>query len=325
MTATDSKANALQELIKHLPDLTNKYDMKVGMLVFVKTKSCLSKFFGGNANWSPNFTGTAGTVPVVTTGTVTFPTVTTAPFYPETITTGGTTIYQTGKIIGNSSITINPTDITWTSEQYDEAVCTTSNISHTETQKLRGWFDTYDCSSIGSSNKLGMSTLSGFGRKRKLGRNRVTNKQKIITSSTLASNTFTNSTFTIKTGATTTIKALKPDEFYVAGYKTIQDYFQRNSTDVTQNDKWSDKEEKKFKNERLPVFGKPFNGIIVDRFIPAFETERGEKIETSSLIPRMYKVLFGEKNCLWFTEDVLMPMKPKTCPLKSEYKKENNK
>jgi hypothetical protein len=139
------------------------------------------------------------------------------------------------------------------------------------------------------------------------------------TTGTINLNGFTSGPITISSNLGGTYRPELP-EYQIKGFKSISDYMSGQSPIyVTQQDGLTEDELYEIYDETLkyPEIGKPFHGIVVDRFVPRITTEQGEVVDLPR--PRLYKVLINESNCLWVEETDLAPMKPEECPLKEEY------
>jgi hypothetical protein len=309
----------------------NKYDFKVGMLVFVKTENILNNFYN-NPHWYQH-------IPIPQTqtqpaGIVTYPTTGGSPSTWIT-NTGGTTINP--NVVNVPNVTVNPDtfEIRKFSEYYNDSIYKVSTVTDNTVNNLKDLLFDYNNSSSGNKNSLGMATLPRTPRRKRYRRQRPNqwqrngitynpNQQHISTPTTWPANgnyAVTTGTYTVTTG-TISLNSFANNKLFVEGYKSIQDYFSGNKEKVDQEEVWTEKEIEKFESDNQPIPGKPFNGIIVDRFIPVAKTDSGEEISMFGLVPCMYKVLFGDKNCLWLSEDKIIPMKPETCELKPEFREE---
>lgn len=318
------------------PIMKSPYDMKVGMLVFVKTRNIFDAY--SNARVNPNYfqpvqvaPGTGNVTPYtkIGGGTVSpsrLPSYPTYPSYPY---------YSNPK----------DTEAEWISEQYtdnhtyDQRSYTYDiKVDQTKIDRLKEMLLGYNSNGGTGGNKLGMSMMSGNGgswkKKKSVRRHKKAQSQQqqrqlqnpnngnwtITTTGT--SNITINQN--ISSASTATINLGDFEKYTAKGYKTLADYVGRNAISVEQEDLFTEEEQKEnIKKGMTPFDGKPFNGIIVDRFVPNLKSEKGEEVSGAKLgLPRMYKVLFGEKNVLWFTEEQIVPMKPEDCPLKPEDEQE---
>ena len=172
-----------------------------------------------------------------------------------------------------------------------------------------------------SGNKLGMVMMGNPFKKPKKAKAKKT-KKSASTAGTptqhapgASTSTVMISSNTFKTSIPSSL-SIYPDgpEYQVKGFATIENLMSGQAAIyVSQNEGYTKKELQEFfdKNAAYPEVGKPFNGIVVDRFIPQFSSEQGEVVHLQQ--PRLYKVLFNETNCLWLEEDVLTLMKPEDC------------
>lgn len=321
-----------------------KYDMKIGMLVFVKTKNNwgdwstntipshwyvpiqvnpqpLTPYIQPNTNtpypYYPNVGGGGTYTPhTIPWNNPTGPSITPATPYGPYDTSGGE-YYWNPNTGPNYTLCSNEINV-----EKDERFASSLSAKASEIKDLLSSYQT----NFGS-NKLGMSMMTSrksrksaehLVRKQRQVRPKNQNYNSIgsgigsINIGVSSSPTIIGGTTNITCGTSTvTISA----DFAVHGYKTIKDYFQKNTTKIDQKESWSDEELKNLSKSGFALFsGKPFNGIIVDKFVPKMRSEKGEEIgETDLDMPVLYKVLFGEKNVLWVTEDDLLPMKPKEC------------
>lgn len=293
------------------PEQVNKYDIPVGALVYVKTKDLYADLYS-TPTWIHNLAQ-----PVTN--------------YPNMQTTANPVW------IANNTTTTNGVT-------YKGSYVTTSNVKE-PLEDLQELYDAY-VADIQSKNGTSGNGKGGFG----LGMSTMggcKNKKKGLSSTSSSSATIKNYTYTkpvkgqISTGTGAgcmgnTINAnyqankvyvsgkVNPNvyprlpEYQLVGYQTIQDYMNNTSpVYVTQGEGLSEEELKEAFDEKgeYPIVGKPFHGIVVDRFIPRIVTEQGETVELPNH-RRLYKVLINENNCLWVDEKELSPMKPKECPLK---------
>jgi len=159
-----------------------------------------------------------------------------------------------------------------------------------------------------TSGKLGMSTLSN-----PLGNGNTTNKV-IVTVSSSSLIQYKPSSYGVSTANVGTFTKYT-DDFVAFGYKTLDDLIRsRNAVSVKQESTWTDEEKKEMATTKNNPYwtGKPFVGIVVDRYIPKNVTDNGEEITSVGEISQLthaYKVLFDENHCYWFSVKELFPMK----------------
>lgn len=369
VTSTNLDPNLLKALENSLDakaEDTIKYDMKIGMLVFVKVKT----------NWDNWSLPTHWYTPVQTIPTIPSqpwqitPNYPSYPGYPYTTTPnspfnggGGTytphTIPNIGNGIGDAPVNpygpygVGEYGYYWnqtagkgytlsSTESSAEQDDNFTKVIGTSSSKIKELLSTYQTDF--GPKKMGMSMMSSSRKSRRkaehlVGKQKtnqptagVSNNTRSGTHQVSAINgnistgriTINNgplngqgiSTHTITTTSTVTINT----EYFVHGYKTIKNYFQKNISKVEQKERWAEEDIEKFNQSgfSLAYTGKPFHGIIVDKFVPKMKSEKGEEIGEADLdIPVLYKVLFGEKNLLWVSEEDPLPMKPKDCPRKA--------
>jgi hypothetical protein len=229
-------------------------------------------------------------------------------------------------------------------ENVDEFFAKNISVEQNKIDDLKDLLTSYN--EMCDSNKLGMSTMSGDDNRPKNRKERRAVKVQKKATQTLQ-NAYKNpsSSNQINTGAnntsghsyssnhitinfpnigntsrniyTTTSTAFG---YIVKGFKTLKDYYSNETTTIEQQEDWPEEEKEKISNSGFTVFtGKPFHGIVVDKFSPEACSERGEKVSAEEMnLPVLYKVLFGENNLLWVSGDNLIPMKSNKHPLKGE-------
>lgn len=346
---------AIEESLVSVEQPKPKYDMKIGMLVFVKTKSSWEKWTVPS-HWYQQIQSVPLTQPQPwqTTPTV-YPNYPYSNPNPNTGTPWSQNPWNGGGTGGGAYTphtfpTVDPTNpygntgdggryywdqttgrnytLSSTKVEDDTKFTTTLGTNSTKIKELLTEYQT----NFGT-NKLGMSMMSSRKTRRKKTEHLVRRQSKIagnmfpanigttgkitINNGPLNGQSISTTTITINSNTTaTTIDT----EYAVYGYKTIKDYFQKNVSKVEQKEHWTDEEIKKFSKSGLSLgyTGKPFHGIVVDKFVPKMKSEKGEEIGEAELdMPVLYKVLFGEKNLLWVLEEDLLPMKPKECAQKA--------
>lgn len=300
----------IDDVIKSNIAEVNKFNIPVGALVFVRTKN----------PWHSGLTWTTTTTPyininppITTTTPITTPMTTGNPTWiaPQTTTGGGT---YTPHYIDSGTGRSFEIDI-------DE------NLENTYYDMLKN-YNTSNGTGGGSGlggNGLGMATMSNkkkkkkkFGAAKQAKLSKAAKKPGMSLQSVYAnSNTITinNNVYT-----TTSIET----EYQVKGHKSVEECLQGlNPIVVKQENSYSEEELEEIRMETgmIPEIGKPFTGIVVDKFSPQLFTAKGEPVKAAHL-PVLYKVLINENNCLWFSELDVAPMKTEGCPLKEEYQED---
>lgn len=284
--------------------------IKIGSLVFVKTHNALNEFRNFTGYSYPSYPGGLISNPPIQPAY--YPPVTTGPTWVG----GGTT---TSIDLGELEIdAITDNDVTtWSTNTLSDAyryndIIKINKFSNEEINSLRELYDCYVNKSSGNGGpegSMGMAQWHGppGGKAKKNKRSANTNN---------SNNTYTipgisvNVPSTTITAGTSTVSVNFPNqiavEYAAKGYKNIEDYFAGLVHRIKQEEVFTEEEAEVIKTSGTFVWGKPFKGIVVDVFSPSLKTEAGESVELGvNKLPTMYKVLIGEKDCLWFTaEDV---------------------
>lgn len=307
----------------------NKFDIPIGTLVFIQTKNFYHSFFS-TSGWATTSTPSIYTQPYTVSPGTAGPTWV---YSPSTTTIGigggGTHSPCTPYVVD----TTTGTEIEFNSDSSIQESLQELYDAYNTQNNIDSWNSGRGSNGGMGNNGLGMATMGGNSGGKKKKRRSKKNKlskasQKTLTSKTnnYSFNGLTSGQITISpnlggnfgNAVTTTTPALP--EYQVKGFKSVDDCLtERNPVFVTQDDNLSEDELLKIQKEKgfFPELGKPFHGIVVDKFVPQMFTIKGEKIE--SYQPTFYKVLINENNCLWVNESVLAPMKPASCPLKDGF------
>lgn len=296
-----------KSVTKKEKEKTTDSKLRIGSLVCVRTHNSFAD------NWT-NITTTA--IPYITTPNIN-PWVTTP--YVSPYTGGGTittpTVYPNyPTVVSNEPEWIIRDDINSYnphSTEYTDIIEKT-DFSKEEMDGLRKLYDGYLNKSSGqggntSGNTLGMTIWHGPP-------GGLSNPKWKIANNNTSTIKVNGPTTTISAG-TSTVTVNMPTkfefDFHAKGYRKIEDFFLSTPTNVKQEEVFTEEEIEAF-NKEGNVFlqwGKPFKGIVVDVFSPELKTENGEEVLLGvNKFPKMYKVLIGEKDCLWFTESDVYAM-----------------
>lgn len=245
-------------------------ERKIGSLVFVKTVKTITTL---PYNCHQYGTGkTMMTNPYLTGGT--------------TMTTSGTPTSTTYTISGNSGTPVQVPPI-YKAPMSKES---TTNSSKEMISSLEWSYKV-----INSSNILGMSQMSNtHGPPNK----KTVQPVKVLGTYYASAKNLNGRTY----------NAITNVQSYATGYKTLNDAATGKITVINQLEKMSSEENKRLGYTEADCWGKPFHGIIVDRFLPSNKSEGGEVLEYPQPIPKLYKVLFSENHLLWCSEEQLTTM-----------------
>ena len=292
--------------------------LKIGSLVYVKTHTAFNNFIGYNRTtpWisNPPINPYPYTQPIGSPWIVNTPSI-------QPYVGGGTTTSPGITIDIDEEDFDYRKNITWTSETtslqdaYDYVdIISTNNFSEEEANSLRELYKSYVNQSSGNGGpegSLGMATWNGPPGGNNNGTWTIGPNTGISIGSrgTITTTGGTGGTTTISagaSGATINIPNTLAVEYAAKGYKRIEDYFVQQPHMVTQEEPFTEDEADMINSTGAFQWGKPFKGIIVDVFSPKLKTQTGEEVELGvNKMPTMYKVLIGEKDCLWFVaEDV---------------------